>query len=161
MKRIGWVCVCGCLLISLAGCSKKQDAPKTVKACDLLPQQEVQVIFSRVTKVDTAGGTAEKCCADVQGMTLCALISRGIAGLSPRDKFQLHLAEMTGKYPGQPINPESVDGIGDTAAWVANVGEFFVFEGNVLLRLTANPPENAKLEQMKKLAQKSLPRLPQ
>ena len=161
MKRIGWLCVCGCLLLSLSACSKKQEAPKEVKACDVIPQQDVQAIFGSAAKVDTAGGTVNKCCADVSGMKLCASISRGVAGLSARDKFNVYIAEMTGKYPGQPINPEGVASLGDTAAWVANVGELFVFKGNVLLSLTASPPENAKLDQMKKLAEKALPRLPQ
>ena len=161
MKQIGWVCLCGCLLLSFSACSKKQDAPKAVKACDVMPQQDVQAIFGAAAKVDAAGGTAEKCCADVKGMKLCASISRGIAGTSGRDKFQLHVVEMVGKYPGQPINPEEVAGIGDPAGWVANVGEFFTFKGNVLLRLTANPPDKATLDQMKKLAEKAVPRLPQ
>lgn len=161
MKQIGWLCVCGCVMIALIGCSKKQDAPKEVKACDVMPQQDVQAIFGGAAKVDVAGGTANKCCADVSGMKLCATISRGVAGLSARDKFNVYIAEMTGKYPGQPINPEGIANVGDSAAWVANVGELFVFKGNVLLSLTANPPDKANGEQMKKLAEKAVPRLPQ
>ena len=161
MKPIGWLGLCGCLLLSLSACSKKQEVPKEVKAGDVMPQQDVQAIFGGAANVDAAGGTAEKCCADVSGMKLCATISRGVAGLSARDKFNVYIAEMTGKYPGQPINPEGIAGLGDSAAWVANVGELFVFKGNVRLSLTANPPENAKIDQMKKLAEKVVPRLPQ
>ncbi|GAK54541.1 hypothetical protein U14_05828 [Candidatus Moduliflexus flocculans] len=161
MKRIRWVCVCGCLLLSLSACSKKQEVPKEVKACDVIPQPDVQAVFGGAAKVDTTGGTANKCCADVPGMKLCATIARGIAGLSARDKYNVYVAELTGKYPGQQILPEGVADLGDTSGWLANVGELFVFKGNVLLSLTANPPEKATLAQMKALAEKAVPRLPQ
>jgi len=160
MRRIGWLCLCGCLVFSCSACSKKQEPPKEVKACDVIPQPDVQAVFGGAAKVDTTGGTANKCCADVSGMKLCATIARGIAGASARDKFQIYVVEMVAKYPGQSISPEEVAGVGDSAAWVANVGELFVFKGNVRLSLTANPPEQATLPQMKALAEKAVPRLP-
>ena len=127
---------------------------------DLVTPQELQSVFGAAAKVNTAAATPEKCCADAQGASVCVWLSRGIAGTSTRDKSQLHVVEMVGKYPGQPILPVGVAGLGDTAGWVENVGELFVFKGNVLLRVTVNPPDRATFEQVKTLAEKAAPRLP-
>lgn len=160
MKRITWLIIGMSMFGCLTGCSKKQEPPKAAQACDLVTPQEFQAAFGAAAKVNTAAATPEKCCADAQGASVCVWLSRGIAGTSTRDKSQLHIVEMTGFYPGQPINPVGVAGLGDTASWVENVGELFVFKGNVLLRVTVNPPERATLAQVKALAEKAVPRLP-